>query len=140
MRDAMGGVLVLASVLNCNIASPLAAEALVCAQALRLRSELGLQSAVVEGDALAVIKKSQSSEVDKSEMRGYIRDIQYHRLSFNSLSFKHTSRSTNLVAHTIAKESLKTGDQFYLIGRVPAYAGGVAGIGSELGQRARLRI
>ncbi|MBA0723250.1 hypothetical protein Golax_003846 [Gossypium laxum] len=47
--------------------------------ALRLGLDLGLQLAVVKGDALSVIKKNQSSAVDKLEMRAYIRDINHHR-------------------------------------------------------------
>ncbi|MBA0694394.1 hypothetical protein Goari_004696, partial [Gossypium aridum] len=59
--------------------------------------------AVVKGDALSVIKKNQSSAVDKLEMRAYIRDINHHRMGA-------------WVCH------------------------GVARIGSEVGQKARLRV
>ncbi|MBA0626756.1 hypothetical protein Godav_004361, partial [Gossypium davidsonii] len=47
--------------------------------ALHLGLDLGLQLAVVKGDALSVIKKNQSSVVDKSDMRAYISDIKHHQ-------------------------------------------------------------
>ncbi|MBA0598050.1 hypothetical protein Gorai_007829, partial [Gossypium raimondii] len=59
--------------------------------------------AVVKGDALSVIKKNQSSVVDKSKMRAYISDIKHHR-------------------------------------RGVWVCRGDAGVGSEVGLRARLRV
>ncbi|MBA0845730.1 hypothetical protein Goarm_022506, partial [Gossypium armourianum] len=119
LRDALGGVLVSASVLNNNVSSVFATKALACVQAMRLGTELGLASVVVEGDSLSIIKKCQSNEIDKSEIGAYVRDIQHYQRGFHSVCFKYTLRKTNLVAHNLAKASLKEGKHIYLVGGVP---------------------
>ncbi|MBA0739505.1 hypothetical protein Gogos_012770 [Gossypium gossypioides] len=67
---------------NGNIVSVFAAEALACLQALSLGVDLGFQRVVVEGDSLSVIKKANSSGVDRSAIGAYIQDIRIVRRRF----------------------------------------------------------
>ncbi|MBA0750582.1 hypothetical protein Gogos_001990 [Gossypium gossypioides] len=77
----MGGVMVSAFVLNCNIASPFAVKALACAQAMHLGLDLGLQLAVVEGDVLLVIKKF-AGKGSKVGQRARLRDRPWSNLDW----------------------------------------------------------
>lgn len=65
VRDANGGVLASKSVPNRDVLSSFAAEAPACSQAVQIGVDMGLLSVMIEGDALPIIKKCQSTEVDK---------------------------------------------------------------------------
>ncbi|KAA3471031.1 reverse transcriptase [Gossypium australe] len=62
VRDANGGVLASKSVTNRDVLSSFAAEAPACSQALQIGLDMGLSSVMIEGDALSIIKKCQSTE------------------------------------------------------------------------------
>ncbi|MBA0707358.1 hypothetical protein Golax_019408 [Gossypium laxum] len=68
IRNSNGGVLGSKTVLNRNVPSAFAAEALACAQVVQMGLEIYLSTVEVEGDSLPVINKSQSNGVDKSEI------------------------------------------------------------------------
>lgn len=65
IRDSNGGVLGSKTVLNRNVPSAFAAEALAWAQVVQMGLEIYLSTVEVEGDSLSVINKSQSNGVDK---------------------------------------------------------------------------
>lgn len=65
VRDANGGVLASKSVPNRDVLSSFAAEAPACSQAVQIGVDMGLSSVMIEDDALSIIKKCQSTEVDK---------------------------------------------------------------------------
>ncbi|MBA0678037.1 hypothetical protein Goari_019403, partial [Gossypium aridum] len=75
IRDSNGGVLGSKTVLNRNVTSAFAAEALACAQVVQMGLEIYLSTVEVEGDSLSVINKSQSNGLDKSEICESIKDI-----------------------------------------------------------------
>ncbi|MBA0776414.1 hypothetical protein Gotri_011413 [Gossypium trilobum] len=62
-RNERGEVIVSKSILTNRIASPFAAEAFACSQAVRLG--MGVDAVEIERDALAVIKKCHSNVEDK---------------------------------------------------------------------------
>ncbi|MBA0721724.1 hypothetical protein Golax_009237 [Gossypium laxum] len=62
-RNESGEVIVSKSILTNRIASPFAAEAFACSQAVRLG--MGVDAVGIERDALAVIKKCHSNVEDK---------------------------------------------------------------------------
>ncbi|MBA0851727.1 hypothetical protein Goshw_024875, partial [Gossypium schwendimanii] len=80
--------------------------------------------------------KSNSDSQDKSEISAYTRNIKRNINSFRSLRIKHARRSANQLAHVIATESLRNGEEFYLEEKVPR---SVVRIMEEEWIRARLR-
>ncbi|MFQ6631094.1 hypothetical protein Gotur_009049 [Gossypium turneri] len=56
-RNDRGKVLVSKSILENRIASPFAAKACACSQAVRLGIGMGVDEVEIEGDALTIIKK-----------------------------------------------------------------------------------
>lgn len=94
---------------------------MVCSHAVKFRAELGFGTVEIEGDALKIIKKCRSQEVDKSEIGVFIRDIQQNKSLFSIIYFHHISRHANQVTHTIARESLNREEETYLIGVIPTY-------------------
>ncbi|KAG8500528.1 hypothetical protein CXB51_004274 [Gossypium anomalum] len=55
------------------------------------------------------------------EIGAYIRNIQQNKERFWSLRFKHAQRMENQLAHILATESLKKGEQIYLEGALPSF-------------------
>ncbi|MBA0789075.1 hypothetical protein Gotri_026576, partial [Gossypium trilobum] len=74
---------------------------------------MGVDKLEVEGDALTIIKKSQSIAIDKSEISAYIRDIHHNRRGFQSIHFKHVQRLANIIAHKLASKSLRRNEEIY---------------------------
>ncbi|MBA0587272.1 hypothetical protein Gorai_000404, partial [Gossypium raimondii] len=74
-RNDRGKVLVSKSILENRIASPFAAEACACSQAVRLGIGMGVDEVEIEGDALTIIKKCQSNVEDNSKIAASIREI-----------------------------------------------------------------
>ncbi|MFQ6642879.1 hypothetical protein Gotur_017418, partial [Gossypium turneri] len=101
------------------IPSAFAAEALPCVQAIRFRVKLGFLRSDIEGDALSVIKKIQSEEDERSEIRAYILDAKRLKSYFISCRFRHAWRQMNKVAHLLAKEGLNMEEDTYLRNDLP---------------------
>ncbi|MBA0568287.1 hypothetical protein Golob_005790 [Gossypium lobatum] len=97
--------------------SPL--EALPCVQAIRFGAELGFLRSDIEGDALSVIKKIQSEEDDRSEIRASILDAKRLKNYFISCRFIHAWRQMNKMAHLLAKEGLGMEEDTYLRNDLP---------------------
>ncbi|MFQ6634513.1 hypothetical protein Gotur_012373, partial [Gossypium turneri] len=70
--------------------------------------KMGLSMVEVKGDALSVIRKSQSNGLDKPKKGAYIKDIQQLKRGFQICWFKHTPRMANRVAHTLATKERRT--------------------------------
>ncbi|MBA0686936.1 hypothetical protein Goari_014503, partial [Gossypium aridum] len=102
IRDSNGEILGSKTVLNNNIPSVFAAKALTCVQTVQMSLKMGLSMVEVKGDALLVIRKSQSNGLDKPKKGACIRDIQQLKRGFQICWFKHTPRMANRVAHTLA--------------------------------------
>ncbi|MBA0766701.1 hypothetical protein Gotri_015720 [Gossypium trilobum] len=56
---------------------------------------MGWSEVTVEGDSLAIIKKCQTHNPNKSQIGAHIQDIQQLKDSFQSIVFKHTPRLAN---------------------------------------------
>ncbi|GMI66628.1 hypothetical protein HRI_000332100 [Hibiscus trionum] len=98
-----------------HISSAFYAEAVAALHAVTLLSDLGFRRAVVEGDSLAVIRKLRSPVDDFSEISVIIHDIKARSTEFEGISFQHTFRPLNLVAHLIAGDvRFNSGDRFWV--------------------------
>ncbi|MBA0686420.1 hypothetical protein Goari_014025 [Gossypium aridum] len=117
-----GQVLFSCSMLHENTPSSFTIEAIVCLRAVQVGLERGWPKVTVEGDALVIIKKCQSSTLDKSQLSAYIHDIQSLRVRFQHIDFFHTPRSTNSQVNLLETESLKRNEEYYLEGGVPIFA------------------
>lgn len=135
-KNALGKVVASRSVIHANVGAAFAAEALARLWAVQTGLDLGFTDMIIEGDSLSVIKKSNSDSQDKSEISAYTRNIKRNINSFRSLRIKHARRSANQLAHVIATESLRNGEEFYLEEKVPRF---VVRIMEEEWIRARLR-
>lgn len=87
-----------------NIPDPVMAEARACLQAVTMAEEMGFQDIIVEGDALTIIRKLNSSVEDKSNISSLIKEIKGRKHRFRSLSFKYVTREANKAAHGMAQE------------------------------------
>ncbi|MFQ6644990.1 hypothetical protein Gotur_020351 [Gossypium turneri] len=121
-RDSEGKILLSCSEIHNEISSAFAAEAIACWKAVQVEVEKGWQSLIFEGDSLAIIKKCSTKGQDRSMVGAYIYDIQQKIQGLNDIRFLHTSRSANNLAHILATETLKRGEEIYLEMGVPEYA------------------
>lgn len=99
-----------------------AAEARACVEALRLSSELNVQSLEVEGDSLTVIKKANTDETDSSEISGYMEDVKRLSKNFQRCSFTHVRRSANEAANHLAREGLRQKQELFFSNGIPGSA------------------
>ncbi|KAA3476684.1 glycine, alanine and asparagine-rich protein-like [Gossypium australe] len=74
IRNGKAEVMCSKTIINKNISSAFAAEALACYQALDLGVHLGLRDVEVGGDARTVIRKLQGMKEDRFEIPVYIED------------------------------------------------------------------
>ncbi|MBA0829881.1 hypothetical protein Goarm_014455 [Gossypium armourianum] len=114
-----GEILVSQAVHHSNIEDPFTAEAYARLQAIKLGISLGINKIEVMGDSKMVIKKCQSSIIDRSVIGAIIRDIQNRKSSYQEIEFSFIPKARNIYAHTIATEALKRGESFYLEKGVP---------------------
>ncbi|MBA0851082.1 hypothetical protein Goshw_012862, partial [Gossypium schwendimanii] len=66
-----------------------------------------------------VIKKCQSSIIDRSVIGAIIRDIQSRKSRYQKVEFSFMPKVNIIYAHTIATEALKRGESFYLERGIP---------------------
>ncbi|MBA0875690.1 hypothetical protein Goshw_001215, partial [Gossypium schwendimanii] len=114
-----GELLATQAVTHSNIANPFTTEAYAGLQAIKLGIRLGVNKIEVMGDSKNVIKKCQSTSIDKSVIGAIIRNIQIHRNSFQETEFIFIPKAKNIYTHTIAKEALRRNESFYLEKEVP---------------------
>ncbi|KAA3460843.1 reverse transcriptase [Gossypium australe] len=111
-RDTTGSVLVSKSRVQEKACSAFAAEALACHEVIQINMQE--KNVIIEGDSLTVIKKCRKDSVDRSQIGPYIFDIHRKKSVFSKLSFDFIPRSGNMLAHLIAKVSLKNRRELYL--------------------------
>ncbi|KAK8705666.1 hypothetical protein V6N13_049263 [Hibiscus sabdariffa] len=78
-------------------------EALACDQAVLFARSLGFGRVIVEGDSSSVIKKVQSSSLDKSDSFAPIANVKRRISYFDNISFHYVGRSHNEPAHVLTK-------------------------------------
>ncbi|KAH1096770.1 hypothetical protein J1N35_013691 [Gossypium stocksii] len=121
-RDSVGEVLLSSSEIHSNVSTAFAAEALACRTAVITSSYMKWKTVIIEGDALSILKKCKKKQIDRSLIGAVIHDIQKEVHKFVTISFDYIPRSGNGLADLIATETLKKGNELYLINRVPGYA------------------
>jgi hypothetical protein len=60
---------------------------------------------VLVSDCLSLIQRISSPRLDRSSLGSIISDIKFLAADFKSCSFKFSSRSSNVVAHKLARSS-----------------------------------
>ncbi|MBA0730777.1 hypothetical protein Golax_022772 [Gossypium laxum] len=119
IRNWEGQVVGSKTIVNCHILTSFAIEAIACLRAVSLGIYLGIREALVEGDALSVIKKMRSYNVDGSVIAAYIHDAKKKKAEgFTRCSLRHVHRHANRVANMLAREGLRRGGSTYLEGCV----------------------
>ena len=78
-------------------------EALAVVKAVTFAMDLNLPSFIVEGDSEVVISALRKEEDSFSSFGHLIFSIKHYLQSCSCISFSHTRRSGNLVAHSLAK-------------------------------------
>ncbi|XP_016747371.1 uncharacterized protein [Gossypium hirsutum] len=121
-RDSDGKILLSCLEIHNGVPSAFATEAIACQKAVQVGVDHGWQALIFEGDSLAIIKKCNKKDQDRSMVGAYIYDIQQKMLEVKNIRFLHTPRSANNLAHILATESLRRGEEFYLEMGVPDYA------------------
>ncbi|XP_040934791.1 uncharacterized protein [Gossypium hirsutum] len=116
VRDQMGVILATKTVLNSNVSTSFAAEAYAGLHSINLGLSMGIHSVTVKGDSRTIIKKCQTSMQDKSVIGAIISDIQKKSEFFQEIRFQFINRIENILAHKIAEEVLRRGEETHLEG------------------------
>ena len=82
-------------------------EVLAARNAICLARELQFNKVIIEGDSEVVIKALNNSNVSSTSFGHIIRDIKIVSVAFREISFCHTRRQGNKVAHSIARRACK---------------------------------
>ncbi|KAL6511844.1 hypothetical protein OROGR_021441 [Orobanche gracilis] len=109
-RNSSGIVVAWRQRLRSNVTCPEIAETLALLEAVRLAEEFGWQQVTIESDCLNVIKAINSQEVCLSSVGHMIDEIKSVFLLFSVISFQHTFRSANILAHDLAKHVVGNAD------------------------------
>ncbi|KAA3487748.1 reverse transcriptase [Gossypium australe] len=131
VRDRKGRILLSKSELYNGVEYAFAAKALVCRLATITALERSREEVIIEGDSMSIIKKCNNPEFDKSEVGVFIQDIQGMKSKCRCIRFEYTPRKANNLAHILATETMKRGEEVYLFDGVPSYAEGQARDDSE---------
>ncbi|KAA3481347.1 reverse transcriptase [Gossypium australe] len=122
VRDRRGNVIISSAVIHRGVQTAFEAEALACRRATQIALDMERKDSIIEGDSLAVIKKCQNPNQDKSQISPYIFYVHSMKARDRSLKYEFTPRSANNLPHVLAVESLRRKEDFYLINKVPDYA------------------
>ncbi|KAK8484205.1 hypothetical protein V6N12_057198 [Hibiscus sabdariffa] len=102
-----------------GIADAFAAEAIACERVVTFAIDLGFRSVHIEGDSLSIIKKLNSSALDKSAISPIIRDTLVLKDLFEAITFSFMGKNGNKAAHTLAKLGLQHAEPRYWMEEVP---------------------
>ena len=72
-------------------------------KALEFTREVGIFEAILEGDSLLVMKSLETKNAGLAPFGLLIQDSLTLSLGFSKLSYSHTKREGNLVAHSLAQ-------------------------------------
>lgn len=103
IKNHKGDILKPRMILNNNVLTTFAAEALASTQAIEMGSDLAISNVVIKGDALSMVKKLKSEKEDKFEISAYINDSKKLSTGFSNCIFKHAKKFGNQVAHILPK-------------------------------------
>ncbi|XP_052877187.1 uncharacterized protein LOC128283833 [Gossypium arboreum] len=122
VRNSEGKALISCSEIHHQIGSAFAAEALACHRVVQIGMEMKWSKIIIEGDSLSIIKKCKENREDKSHIGAYIHDIEQIMYRSRNLTFAYIPRVANMLAHLLAKESMKKREEIYLVDSFPEYA------------------
>ncbi|KAK8539421.1 hypothetical protein V6N12_043047 [Hibiscus sabdariffa] len=103
IRDVNGLVLAACVHSHLNVPNSEVAKALACDQVVSFARSLSFRREIVEGDSSSIIKKVQSSSLDKSDSFAMIVNVKRRISDFANITFHHVRRSLNELAHVLAK-------------------------------------
>ena len=78
-------------------------EALAASKAFEFELEVRMHQVVLEGDSKVVIKALEIEESDSMAYGLLLKDASLFSSSFSKLSYSHTKRDDNKVAHILAR-------------------------------------
>ncbi|MBA0761373.1 hypothetical protein Gotri_024029 [Gossypium trilobum] len=84
-----------------KVSDPTTTEAKACLQAVIFAEDLRFREVSVESDALTVVNKFKSEELDRSTIGNTINEIKCKIQRFIYLAFKHIPRTANGVAYRL---------------------------------------
>ncbi|MBA0583544.1 hypothetical protein Gorai_014396 [Gossypium raimondii] len=99
-----GEILASQAVHHSNIEDPFTAKAYAGLQAIKLGISLRINKIEVMGDSKTIIKKCQSSIIDRSVIGAIIRDIQNRKISYQEIEFSFIPKARNIYAHILPRE------------------------------------
>jgi hypothetical protein len=105
LRDHMGRFILSVSEGFNVFPAPELAEAMVARSGLVVAKEHHCSKVVLVSDCLSLIQRISSPRLDRSTLGSIISDIKFLAADFESCSFKFSSRSSNVVAHKLARSS-----------------------------------
>ena len=103
VRNRKGLVIATMSEKIPQILQPTEIEAMAATRALEFAREVGISEAILEGDSLLVIKALATKDIGLASFGILIQDAYRFTSAFSLLSYSHTKREGNQVAHDLAK-------------------------------------
>ncbi|KAK5839252.1 hypothetical protein PVK06_008028 [Gossypium arboreum] len=90
--------------------------------AVQMGLNLGFMEVMIEGDALAIVKKLHANHDDRSVISAYTIDSKSLSANYNRCVFVHTSRKENGLTHLLDSEGICKGETTYMVEGVPPFA------------------
>ena len=103
VRDREGLAIATMSEKIPQLLQPTEIEAMATTKALEFAREVGISEAILEGDSLLVIKALATKDIGLAPFGLLIQDAYRFTEAFSLLSYSHTKREGNQVAHDLAK-------------------------------------
>ena len=94
-------------------------EVLAASRALELAADIGLDRVILEGDSKVVTQALETEEVGLAAYGLLIRDACTLAGNFSDVSYSHTKRKSNKVAHSLVKLATNLADCVIWMEEVP---------------------
>ena len=103
VQDREGLVIAVMSEKIPQLLKPIEIEAMAAIRAFEFAREVGISEAILERDSLLVIKALATKDIGLAPFGLLIQDAYRFTSAFSLLSYSHTKREGNQVAHDLAK-------------------------------------
>ena len=94
-------------------------EALAASRALEFAADIGLDNVILEGDSKVVTQALETKDVGLAAFGLLIRDACTLAGNFSDVSYSHTKRKSNKVAHNLVKLATNLADCVIWMEEVP---------------------
>ena len=94
-------------------------EALAASRALEFAADIGLDNVILEGDSKVVTQALETKDVGLAAFGLLIRDACTLAGNFSDVSYSHTKRKSNKVAHSLVKLATNLADCVIWMEEVP---------------------